>query len=315
VRSLVAVQAQDYAAGLWAVGQRIAEPSRIAVERALAERTLVRTWPMRGTLHTVLAEDARWLLGLLAPRILKRGAARYRELSIDAKVLGKARTLFEKHLAGGTTLTRPELYAHLARAKIDPADQRGIHILGALAMERVICFGAHRDKQPTFALLDEWITSSRELAGDEAIAEVTRRYFLGHGPATVDDLAWWTGFNRTEARRAVELVRGELAATTIGDATYYSGPLTVAKAGTAHLLSAWDELTVGYRDRTASVDAEHATASQNGLSWCASVDGKVVGLWRRDKGKVSIHPFGKLAPAATKALARATERYERYASS
>lgn len=314
MRSLLAVQAQDYAAGTWAIGNRLAAPSKTAVEGALARHEIIRTWPMRGTIHFVRTEDAHWLTALLAPRIIKRGAARYRELGIDDAVLRKARTLVEKQLAGGKSLTRPELYAKLARANIDPADQRGIHIIGNLAMERVLCIGPHRDKHPTYALLDEVVTDRRALAGDEAIAELARRYFHGHGPATADDFAWWTGFNAGEARRAVEMVRGDLEARTIGDAVYHGGSRATAKPG-AQLLSAWDELTVGYRDRSAHVDAAHRTATQNGLSWCAAVDGKVVGLWRRDKGRVSIQPFGQLAPASTKALARACERYVAFVGS
>jgi len=315
VRALVAVQAQDYPAGLWAIGQRTTDPSRAAVERALADRSLVRTWPMRGTLHVVAAEDVRWLLGLLASRIVKRAAGRHRQLSLDAKAFAKARSVFETALSGGASMTRSELYAILSRAKIAPDGQRGAHILTVLAMERVLCFAAHRGKQATFTLLDEWIPKSRELGGDEAFAELARRYFDGHGPATVDDFAWWTGLNQGEARRALELVRAELESHVVRGVTYWSGPLATAKRGTAHLLSAWDELTVGYRDRTAIVGANHATATMNGLAWCVAVDGKVVGLWRRDKGKVTIRPIGKLAPAAAKAIARATQRYVDFTTS
>lgn len=297
VRALLAVQAQDYAAGLWAIGQRTRTATRTDVEAALADRSLVRTWPMRGTLHVVAAEDVRWLLALLAPRIIKRAASRYRGLGLDAKVFAKARTLCEKHLAG-TTLTRPELFEIFKRGKIDPGEQRGIHILGALAMEGMLCLAAHRGKQPTFALLDEWIPSSRVLAGDEALGELARRYYVGHGPATVDDFAWWTGLNRTEARHATSLVAGELELH--GD--HYSGPRTIAKRGTVHLLSAWDELTVGYRDRSATVPASYATKTQNGLSPCVAVEGRVVGTWRRDGDRVTTDLFERADPA--KAIAR-----------
>jgi hypothetical protein len=306
VRALVAVQAQDYGAGLWAIGQRTSGATRADVERALADREIVRTWPMRGTLHVVAREDVHWLLALLAPRVIKRAASRHRQLGLDAKTFSKSRALFEKELVG-TSMTRPELFEILARAKISPKDQRGIHILGALAMERVLCFGAHRGKQPTFALLDEWVPKSRVLDGDEALAELARRYFVGHGPASVDDFAWWTGLNLTEARRALESVRGELESHVVGEVTYWSGPLTSAKPGTAHLLSAWDEYTVGYRDRSAILDARYVTKSLNALAWCVAVDGRLVGLWRRDKGRVTIEPFGKLG--AARAIDRAIARY------
>jgi hypothetical protein len=305
VRGLVAVQAQDYPAGLWAIGQRTAGATRTDVERALAAREIVRTWPMRGTLHIVARDDVRWITRLLASRVLERAAYRHRQLDLDAKTFAKVRTLFEKHLAGGNTLTRAELYAILSRAKIEPGDQRGPHILTTLAMEGVLCFGAHRGKQPTFALLDEWIPTSRMIDGDEALAELARRYFEGHGPATVDDFAWWSGLNLTGARRALEMVRGELEA----NGAYWSGPLQVARAGSAHLLSAWDELTVGYRDRSASVDTKHVTKTLNGLGWCVAVDGRIVGRWRRDRGVVTIEPFAKLEAKQTKAIDRARERF------
>ncbi|MDQ3334721.1 MAG: winged helix DNA-binding domain-containing protein [Myxococcota bacterium] len=306
VRGLVAVQAQDYAAGLWAIGQRTADATRADVERALADREIVRTWPMRGTLHVVARDDVRWLTAFLAARVLKRAAGRHRQLGLDAKTFAKARTLFEKHLAGGNSLTRPEMYAILARAKIAPGDQRGTHILTTLAMERLLCFGAHRGKQATYTLLDEWIPSSRTVDGDEALAELARRYFLGHGPATVDDFAWWTGLNLTESRRAVEMVRADLES----HGEYWSGPLQTARAGSAQLLSAWDEFTVGYRDRSAMVAAKHVTKTLNGLAWCVAVDGRIVGMWRRARGRVSVEPFARLDARQAKAIERARARYD-----
>ena len=296
VRGLVAVQAQDYAAGLWAIGQRTVGCSRLEVEAALAARTIVRTWPMRGTLHVVGADDIRWLLALLAPRVIKRAAGRYRQLDLDAKVFSKARGLFEKHLAG-TSLTRAELFAILGRAKIAPADQRGAHILGNLAMQGVLCFGAHRGKQPTFALLDEWIPSSRSITGDEALGELARRYFQGHGPATADDFAWWSGLTQREVNRAIEIAGVEL-----------DRDWPVAKKGTAHVLSAWDEYTVAYRDRSAIVDAKLAGKTLNGLAWVYIVDGRVGGTWKRN-------PIALDPRATNKALDRAIERYQFFCAS
>jgi hypothetical protein len=299
VRALLAVQAQDYAAGLWAIGQRTDGATRADVEAALATRALVRTWPMRGTLHVVAADDVRWLLALLAPRVLSRAASRYRQLGLDAKTFAKAGALLEKHLAGGTALTRPELFAIFTRAKLDPRDQRGIHILGHFAMRGLVCFAAHRGKQPTFALLDEWLPRSRVPTGDEALGELARRYFHGHGPATIDDLAWWSGLTQTEARRAVDIARADLESHD----RYWSGPLATAKRGTAQLLSAWDEYTVGYRDRSAIVDAKLAQRTLNGLAWVYAIDGRIAGTWSRN-------PIALAPRAASKALDRALARYQ-----
>lgn len=191
-----AVHAQDYRGALWGVGQRVAGATEADVERALAERSIVRTWPMRGTLHFVAPDDVRWMLRLLAPRAIARAAGRHRQLGLDAATFAQSRDRLTAVLAGGNQLTRDAIYAELDRSGISTAGQRGIHILAQLAMEGVICFGARRSKQQTFALLDEWVPSSRMLEGDEALAELAARYFASHGPATLADFAWWSGLPR-----------------------------------------------------------------------------------------------------------------------
>ena len=195
-----AVQAQDYHAALWALGQRLRAATAATIEEAIAARTVLRTWPMRGTLHFVTADDARWITQLTAPRILQRGARRHRELGLDAKTLTRSRRCLERALAGGTSLTRAEAYAALERSTISVAGQRGIHILGHLALQGVLCIAAPRGKQQTFALLDEWIPRSRELAGDPALAELARRYSRP-GPGDRRRLRVVSGLNLTEARR------------------------------------------------------------------------------------------------------------------
>jgi hypothetical protein len=160
VTSLCAVQAQDYAGSLWGIGQRTTRSTEVDVERAISERTIVRTWPMRGTLHFVASDDVRWMLRLLTPRIVARCAGRHRQLELDATTFAKSRSLLEKALAGGRAMTRPEIYQVLERARIATTAQRGIHILIQLAMQRVLCFGARRGRQQTFVLLDEWLFST-----------------------------------------------------------------------------------------------------------------------------------------------------------
>ncbi|HVF66173.1 MAG TPA: crosslink repair DNA glycosylase YcaQ family protein, partial [Pyrinomonadaceae bacterium] len=110
VRHLGAVQAQDYLASLWAVGLRTKGATEADVERALADRSVVRTWPMRGTLHFVPAADARWMLGLLTPRVVARSAARYRQLELDERTFARCGEVFVRALRGGKSLTRAATY-------------------------------------------------------------------------------------------------------------------------------------------------------------------------------------------------------------
>jgi len=209
---LGAVQAQDYLGALWAVGVRLApaaQATEALIEAALADRSIVRSWPMRGTLHFVAAEDLRWLLALLGPRLVARAARRHAELDLDAATFTRSRALLEKALEGGRCLTRAELYRVLSHGKVSPAGQRGIHILQRLALDGVLCFGARQGKQQTFALVDEWLapglasTDSKARSRDESLFELARRYFTGHGPATLADFTWWTGLPAAEAKAYV----------------------------------------------------------------------------------------------------------------
>jgi hypothetical protein len=317
---LGAVQAQDYLGALWAVGLRVAASRERDVERALADRSIVRTWPMRGTLHFVAAADARWMTELLAPKVLARAAGRFRALGLDEATLARARRTLVRRLEGGTPVTRRAVYQALERANVATAGQRGIHILWRLAHECLVCFGPREDKQQTFVLFDEWLPRAPRLPRDEALAELACRYFTSHGPATLADFAWWSGLNVSDARSAVELARERLDATNIAGDTHWLAPLEEpprsARAHRAHLLPAFDEFLVGYTDRSAALAAVHTTRVNAGggiLNPTIVVDRRIVGTWKRrlGRGEVVFSPtlFVPLAPAKARAVAIALRRY------
>jgi hypothetical protein len=216
---LGAVQAQDYLGALWAVGLRLTRACEQDIERALADRSIVRTWPMRGTLHFVAAADARWMLDLLAPKVVTGAAGRFRALDLDDATIARARRVLAKRLQGAP-LTRPAVYDVLERAKISTVGQRGIHILWRLAHECLLCFGPREGKQQTFVLFDEWLPRAKRLPREEALAELAWRYFTGHGPATVTDFAWWSGLKLSDARLGVHLAAPRLAEETFGGRTH-----------------------------------------------------------------------------------------------
>jgi hypothetical protein len=265
---------------------------------------------MRNTLHVLAAADVRWMLELLAVRGLGKQTARHRELQIDAKVLARARTLFERALAGGRALTRPELYAVLARGKIAPDGQRGIHILGTLAMQRVLCFGAPRGKQQTFVLFDEWVAPAPVRDRDDALGEVARRYMTSHGPASAADLAWWAGITLGDARRGLDIARGDLK---VEDGLWrgHDGGARPARAkGSVLLLPPYDEYTVAYRDRSAILDPALAAATRNGIfSPVVVVDGRIAGTWRRTTTARAVTIAVELTGRAPRGLAAEVVRY------
>lgn len=218
---LTAVQAQDYLGSLWAVGLRMRQATEAAIEQAIADRSIVRTWPMRGTLHYVLPEDVRWMLKLLTPRVIASNAGRLAQLELDDGIVARCKELFERVLRGGEHLTRDGMYKALEKARISTANGRGLQILWRVAQEGGICFGARQGKQPTFVLLDEWVPQTKPKERDEALADLAQRYFTSHGPATVQDFAWWSGLRITDAKAGVEMIQSTLAKEIIDGEVYW----------------------------------------------------------------------------------------------
>ncbi len=324
VARLLAMQAQDYRGALWSIGLRLPGSNVAEIEQAIAARTIVRTWPMRRTLHFVAAEDARWMLRLLTPRTIKGMTGRLAQLEIDDAVLARSRKTLEKALREHSLLTRDEMYEVLARAKIPTANQRGIHIISRLSQEGLLCFGPHRGNAPTFALLDEWIPESRDLDRDEALAELTARYFRGHGPATVRDFAWWAGMTLGDARAGVAMMAAELAEESVEGKTYIVSPEAVEvsagakrRARDVYLLPGFDEYMLGYGDRGIALDVAHApkiVPGNNGMFMPTIVArGRVIGTWRAatSRGTVSAtpFPFAPLSASDARAFATAAKRY------
>ena len=318
VRWLGAVQAQDYVGGLWAIGLRTKGATQAKVEDAVARRTIVRTWPMRGTLHFVAADDVRWILPILTPRVIAGAQGRFRQLGLDAATFTKSARVAEKALVGGNVVRRDKLYEIWNAAGIATHESRGLHLLGVLSQQGVLCFGPRDGKQQTFTLLEEWVPASRTVERDAALGELARRYFTSHGPATVQDFSWWAGLTITDARSGLESTRSALESTEVRGRTFWFAEATSTRAGSgaAYLLPPWDELTVAYRDRSDILDPKYARRVNAGggiLSPVIVVRGGVVGTWKRTirKDTVTVQPTFFQAPnAADRALvAAAVERY------
>jgi hypothetical protein len=310
---LGAVQAQDYAGATWALGLRTGA-TEASVEQAIAERKIVRTWPMRHTLHFVAAADVRWMLALLTPRMVARAAGRYRQLELDDAAFARSRTVIARALRGGKRATRAQLSAALAAGGVDPAGQRMPHILGRLAMDGVICIGPKAGKQQTFVLLDEWIPAAAPpMTRDESLAELARRYFASHGPATLADFAWWSGLTVADAKRGLAACASVLSSETVDGAAYYLAPPSAAarmRRPHVRLLPAYDEYLVAYKDRSAAFDAARTSRDDVAraiFSPAIVIDGTIAGSWTRTRGKNGIAIHARLLRTLSAAEQRALE--------
>ncbi|HEY7642476.1 MAG TPA: winged helix DNA-binding domain-containing protein [Steroidobacteraceae bacterium] len=322
VRWFGAVQAQDYLGSLWAIGLRTRDATEASVERAIADRSIVRTWPLRGTLHFVAAEDARWMLDLCARRALARNSRRLKqEHGIDSRLIDRTGKIFSDALRGGNSLSRPELYRRLESARIATGGSRGLHLLWWHAHEGLICLGPRAGKQQTFALLDEWLPTTSPRSRQEALAELARRYFTSHGPATVRDFAWWSGLAAADAEHARESIASDLTAVTIDKRTYWqaaNAPEARAQRG-CHLLPAYDEYTVAYQDRAAVMSREIAARADSGHGIFHPpivIDGQISGTWSRELQNASVavtcRPFAGLDRRQLQGLAAAARRYAQF---
>ena len=302
VRWLTAVQAQEYPSATWAIGLRLRRADAGAIERAFADGRILRTHVLRPTWHFVTPEDIRWMLALTAPRIRSRMVPYDRALEIDAPTIARSNDAIAAALEGGAQLTRQELKAALVDAGVAPGGvQRLAHLVLHAELDAIVCSGALRGRQFTYALLDERVPARRAPARDEAVAELTRRYFTSHGPAQLRDFVWWSGLTMTDARAGVEMVRRHLADATIDGHTYWFSTRLRAltrPARAAWLLPPYDEYLIGYADRSAALDPALASRTPDVFHGTVVVDGRVVGGWRQkaSRGRVAIALDVRAAP-------------------
>jgi winged helix DNA-binding protein len=325
VRALGAVQAQDYAGAKWATAQRTKGLSDGDVERAMTSGAILRTHVLRPTWHFVLPEDARWMLELTAPRVRAAMAYYHRKWELDPKVFRKSHAVMERALRDGAHLTRAELADAVRHAGVNvSAGERIGHLLMVAELDRVIISGARRGKQFTYARFDERVPATPPRDRDEALHDLTRRYFATRGPATLHDFAWWSGLTLADAKRGVEAAGSFLNRQTHDGRAYWhaAAARTSARAArVAHLLPNYDEYFVGFKDRSAFAErVRHIRASRrvNALmGHILSVDGQIVGGWRRTLGKtveVELDLLVSLTAAERNLVGRAATRFGEFLS-
>lgn len=264
VRHLGAVQSQELELGLWSVGQRSAA-SRAAVLAALDAGTVLRTHVLRPTWHCVAAEDLRWLQAVTGARVGALARSHARRAGVDDELLRRCLPVIAAALAGGAHRSRREIRDALAGHGVDVPPALLAHVLLAAELGSVITSGPLRGGRPTYALGDERIPRGPDLAGEQALAELARRYLRGHGPATERDLAWWASLTLGHARLGIHLIRDELDRIDVDGVTYLTAadqsPAPAPAA--AHLLQPFDELVVGYQRQSRALSYADPRASRD----------------------------------------------------
>jgi hypothetical protein len=316
-----AVQSQDFEAAKWALALRMRSATNAAIEEAFNQGTIVRTHLLRPTWHFVAPDDIRWLLELTAPRINLRCGPNYRKLGLDDAVFKRSRRVLEKALRNGKHLPRSELRRKLNESGVAADDTiRLAHILIRAELDGVVCSGPRVGKQFTYALLVERVSATKNIDRDEALAKLTRCYFRSHGPATLQDFAWWSGLSASDAKRGVDLLDQDLERVSIGDKVFRSSRSSKTpqqSINVAHLLPVFDEFFVAYKDRQVIFDPQDGKpllTSWDLLGPTILVDGIAVGTWKKTSDKKSIDL--KCARAVTKmergAISESAARYAQF---
>jgi len=282
-----AMQAQDYNMAKWAIGVRLSNTTDKIIQTAIDKGDIIRTHLLRPTWHFVSADDIYWMLQLSAPRIKVSIKTRNKQLGLTTKIISKSNSIIEKALAGGKHLTREELMAKIEKAKIRTDEYRSGHLMLEAELDGIVCSGSINGLKQTYALLEERIAKPKAITQEEALAKLAQKYFESRYPATLQDFTWWSGLSASNARQGLEMIRSTLISVNIGSQTFwfpssFKKPIDFSES--AYLLPAFDEFTISYKDRSASVSLKDQIRLNtfNGIfKPIIVINGNVVGIWNR----------------------------------
>ena len=314
-----AMQAQEYAVAKWSVGQRTTGVTDTEVQAAIDDGRILRTHALRPTWHFIAARDIGWIQALTGPRVHAFNAYYYRTHQMDDAFAATTNALITGALRGGNYLTRKELAAVLAGAGIEATGNKLAYIVLRAELDGLIANGPMRAKQHTYALISERAPDAITLTPDEALAELTRRYFASHGPATVKDFAWWSSLTQSQIKKGLALVGSGLESFELDGLRFWYAPAPAPPPPPrpdVSLLQGYDEYFVAYtatRWVSNLAGRELSAPNENTLVHAVTVDSQVRALWRRivepKRQLAELTVNGSLTATQRKAVEKAFGRY------
>lgn len=289
-----AMQAQDYAMAKWAIGIRLPDSTQKEIETAMDDGQIIRTHLLRPTWHFVSSEDIYWMLELTSPQIKAAMKSSDKNLELTADIFKKSNAVLEKSLRDNNHLSREDIISKLKESGIDTGKNRVSHLLLRAEIDGVICSGKAKAGKQTYALLAERVLKSKTLTRDIALAELARKYFSSHCPATIHDFIWWSGLAVAESRQALEMIKSDLISETIDNQTYWfscSFLVSSQDKKLIHFIPAFDEFIISYKDRKASLpyeDHKKAVLDNGIFRPVITLGGQVIGTWKREIKKETV---------------------------
>lgn len=312
-----AMQAQDYAMAKWAIGLRTSKTEK-DIENIINEGSIIRTHILRPTWHFVAAEDIYWMLELTAPNIKRLIISATSKMGIGESSLNNYNEKLQRLLSNNNHLTREEIIAELRNIKGTANIISPVLIMMNAELDGIVCNGKMRGKKFTYALLEERVKTINKISKDEALAKLAGKYFKSHGPATIQDFSWWSGLSLTNSKLALELIKPELASFQIEGNIFWFYEVSISNKTDSilHLLPAFDEFLISYKDRTASIALEHQSLAftKNGIfNPVIAIDGKVEGTWKRsikkETVKIELKPIESFDKDTSELIINKAKRY------
>jgi hypothetical protein len=320
VNWMIALQAQEFAMAKWAIGLRLPGWNDDDIEKSFNEGSILRTHLLRPTWHFVTPMDIRWLLALTKPHINAASAYYHRKSELDSKTFNRCQDILAKTLEGGDHLSRKKLQAALARAKINADGQRLAYIMMHAELDGIICSGPRAGKQFTYSLLDKRVPATKKISRDEALSILARRFFASRGPATIQDLSYWSGLTIKEIKAGIESLPTDFEREIIEGQEYIFlpyNPDNKNKPLATFLLPDYDEYGMSYRDRDSLYykNKIETTGKKSApvFSHIVIVEGMYAGNWQRtmkgNKVLVDTKTFSEVSKVKQQAVKKAEKKY------
>lgn len=291
---LGAMQAQEFAQTKWALGLRLPHLKETQVEKDFTEGKILRTHLLRPTWHFVTPDDIRWMLKLTAPRVHAINATICRRLELDNTIFNRCIKILTATLQGNKHLNRSEINAEFKKKKIRVHGIRLSYIMMYAELDGIICSGARRGNQFTYALLDERVPASNPLNRDEALSKLAKQYFTSRGPATLKDFSTWSGLMMADCKKGLDMIKKDFIKEVIEENEYYFSTENFSNKKTNHsiyFLPTYDEFIMGYKDRSAILEFKKSLKPSPIFRYDCMIisDGQIIGTWKRTIIKKSIN--------------------------
>jgi len=319
VKNLGAVQSQDFWGACWALGQRTGKTQQ-QIEQDFNEGKILRTHILRPTWHFVDPSDIRWIQELTGPRVFAGIKGYYKKFGLTDDVLQTSLAALRTGLQG-KQLPRLEVKKIYESANLDTSDLRFGFLLIYAEISSLICSGAIKNRQHTYALISDRAPHVKVLPREQALAKITERYFSSHGPATIKDMSWWSSLTTDDIKQGIK--QANLKSFDLSGQTFYykNQPKIDFKKPLINLLPNYDEMLVGYKFRDASIahDLSETPSMRDLFFHIITQDGRVIGNWRKqiskkDALKIQFNLFKTLNKQEQTALDQAFSDLRKYSS-